>query len=61
MNIQRDKLEDPEFEKHFAVYSSDQVQAGYILSTSLMSRIVDFKEKSSRRIHLSFIGSILLY
>jgi len=60
MNFTRDdliKLEDPEFEKHFVVYSNDQVEARYILSTSLMRRIVEFKEKSDRKIHLSFIGS----
>lgn len=53
------KLEDPEFERHFAVYGDDQVEARYILSTSLMKRIVDFKQKSGRKIYLSFIGSML--
>ena len=60
MNITRDqliKLDDPEFEKHFVVYSNDQIQARYILSTSLMKRIVDFKKKTNRNIHLSFVGS----
>jgi hypothetical protein len=51
------KLEDIEFEKSFAVYGDDQVEARYILSTSLMKRIVDFKKKSNRVIHLSFVGS----
>ena len=57
MNIQRDslvKLEDPEFEHHFVVYGKDQVEARYILSTSLMARIVDFKKKTNARISLSF-------
>lgn len=53
------KLEDPEFERHFAVYGSDQVEARYILSTSLMKRIVDFKEKTRKKIYLSFIGSMV--
>jgi hypothetical protein len=53
------KLEDPEFESHFAVYGSDQVEARYILSTSLMARITDFKKKTGKRIHLSFIGSMV--
>ncbi len=60
MNIFRGqliKLEDPEFERNFAVYGSDQIEARYILSTSLMSRIVDFKKSSGRKIHLSFVGS----
>ena len=51
------KLEDPEFEKLFVVYGGDQIEARYILSTSLMKRITDFKKKTKRRIYLSFVGS----
>jgi hypothetical protein len=53
------KLEDPEFESHFVVYGSDQIEARYILSTSLMARITDFKEKTGKKIYLSFIGSMV--
>lgn len=53
------KLEDPEFERHFVVYGNDQIQARYILSTSLMERIVDFKKKTDRKIYLSFVGSMV--
>jgi len=53
------QLEDPEFEKLFAVYGNNQIEARYILSTSLMKRIVDFKKKSGRQIYLSFVGSKL--
>lgn len=56
-NLSRDeliKLEDPEFEKFFVVYGNDQIEARYILSTSLMKRIVDFKKKTNRNIHISF-------
>ncbi len=53
------KLEDPEFERHFVVYGDDQIEARYILSTSLMKRIVDFKEKTRKKIYLSFIGSMV--
>lgn len=53
------KLDDPEFEKHFVVYGNDQIQARYILSTSLMERIVEFKKKTGRKIHLSFVGSMV--
>ena len=48
------KLEDPEFEKEFVVYSSDQIEARYILSHSMMKRILEFKRKSNSRVHLSF-------
>ena len=53
------KLEDPEFESHFVVYGSDQVEARYILSTSLMARITGFKNKTGKKIYLSFIGSMV--
>lgn len=51
------KLEDPEFEKLFVVYGTDQVEARYVLSTSLMKRICDFRKKTGRTIHLSFVRS----
>lgn len=51
------KLEDPEFEKNFVVYSTDQVEARYILSPALMQRILEFKTRTSARISLSFIDS----
>ena len=59
-NVSRDglvKLEDPEFEKEFVVHGTDQIEARYILSTSLMERIVQFKRKTAKRICLSFVGS----
>jgi hypothetical protein len=51
------QLEDPEFEREFVVYGSDQIEARYILSTSLMQRILDFQHKTGTKIHLSFTGS----
>lgn len=61
-NLSRDdlvKLEDPEFEKEFVVYSTDQVEARYILSLSLMRRILEFKRKVRVPLHLSFVGGNL--
>jgi hypothetical protein len=51
------KLEDPEFEKVFAVYGSDQVEARYILSTALMQRLLDFTKKTKCPVHISFVRS----
>ncbi len=51
------KLENPQFEKKFVVYSNNQVEARYILTPALMQRIMDFKEKSKKNIRLSFIHS----
>lgn len=59
MNKMRDpliKLEDPEFEKVFAVYGTDAIEANYILSPALMRRIIDFKNKSGK-IQLSFVDA----
>lgn len=41
------RLENPEFEKHLVVYATDQVEARYVLSTSLMERITNFYNKIS--------------
>ena len=51
------KMEDPEFEKLFVVYGNDQIEARYILSTSLMRRITDFQKKTKKNIYLSFVGT----
>ncbi len=51
------ELENPEFEKLFTLYGDDQVEARYILSTSLMERLVNFRRKTNARLHLSFINS----
>lgn len=60
LNINRGdlvKMEAPEFEKYFVVYGDDQIEARYILSTSLMERITEFRKKTGRRICVSFMGS----
>jgi hypothetical protein len=54
-------LEDPEFETFFAVYSDNQITARYLLSTSLMARLVDFRKKHGQTLYLSLIdGHIYL-
>ena len=50
------KLEDPEFEREFAVYSTDQVEARYILSPALMRRMLEFKNKTGEKVYFSFTG-----
>jgi tetratricopeptide (TPR) repeat protein len=49
------KLEDLEFDRLFRVYGDDQIESRYVLSTSLMQRLVDFNRKAKRKVHLSFI------
>jgi len=51
------KLEDVEFEKAFVTYSTDQIEARYILSTALMQRILAFRTQSRKAISMSFVDS----
>ncbi len=51
------KLEDPEFERLFAVYGSDQIEARYILSTSLMQRLIDLRKKVNQEIFVAFVAN----
>lgn len=51
------KLENPEFEKICAVFSTDQIEARYILSTSLMDRIVKFRNRVRREVFFCFANS----
>jgi len=48
------KMDNPEFEKNFVVYGSDQIEARYILTHSMMQRILDFKKLSSVPLSISF-------
>lgn len=48
-------LEDREFSRYFRVYSYDQIEARYILSTSLMARLVNFRKQVKANIYISFI------
>lgn len=52
-------LEDPEFERYFRVHSTDQVEARYILSLSLMQRLVEFRTKLNTPIALAFVNSMI--
>jgi len=51
------RLENPDFEKEFCVYADDQVEARYILTPSLMERILAYKRKWKSKISLSFCDS----
>ncbi|WP_448265905.1 DUF3137 domain-containing protein [Nostoc sp. DSM 114159] len=53
------KLEDPEFAKFFTVYGDDQIEARYVLSTSLMDKIVNFRKKTNRNIYISFVDDMI--
>jgi len=58
-NMGRDelvKMDDIAFEREFVVYSTDQIEARYILSHALMQRLLTFKNKSKHPVYISFIG-----
>ena len=54
-------LEDPEFERCFAVYASDEITARYVLTPAMMLRMTELKKKYNRAIMLSFSGSYFYF
>jgi hypothetical protein len=51
------KLENPEFEKIFVVHATDQIEARYILTYTLMESMVNLYKMCKRPIYFSFKGS----
>jgi hypothetical protein len=52
-------LEDIQFRKKFAVIGEDQVESRYLLSTSLMQRLLDYKRKVNKNVAFSFVDNWL--
>jgi Protein of unknown function (DUF3137) len=52
------KMENPDFEKAFAVHSSDPVEAHYILTPSLMERMMGLHAKASN-VQFAFFQSVV--
>ncbi len=55
-NLQLVELEDPAFERAFKVSASDPVEARYLLSPSLMQRILAFHQNTGGKLRLGFMG-----
>jgi Protein of unknown function (DUF3137) len=53
------ELEDPDFEKRFVCTSTDPVEARYLLSPSLIQRILRMAERSSGSLRISFLEECL--
>jgi hypothetical protein len=49
------QLDDPEFEKKFVVYGNDPIEARYILTHSMMKRILEFQKKIPHPLFISFV------
>jgi len=54
-NTQLVTLEETEFEKEFAVFSNDQVEARYILTPTMIERIKKVKFNLEKDIYLAFV------
>jgi hypothetical protein len=50
-------MEDPEFEAEFVVYGTDQVDARYVLSTSMLRRILELRLRWATDLRLAFLES----
>jgi hypothetical protein len=50
-------MEDPEFEAEFVVYGTDQVEARYVLSTSMLRRILEIRRRWATDVRLAFLES----
>ncbi len=50
------KLENPAFEKEFVVYSSNQQEARYILTPTMMEAMVSIRQNYKLKMSFSFIG-----
>ena len=53
------RLEDPDFNRFFEVYTDDQVTARYLLTTKMMARLSDFRRKHKAAVYASLIDGTL--
>jgi len=48
------KMDSVAFEKEFVVYSNDQIEARYILTHTLMQKLLNYKKRSKHPVYVSF-------
>lgn len=59
--LQRLRLEDPVFERKFEVYSDNQIEARYLLTTAFMERLLRLKQAfGGKKIECSFFDHQLM-
>jgi hypothetical protein len=56
-NLAKVKLESSEFENRFIVYSTDQVEARYILTPSFMERLSKLQDMMGQKTAFSFVNT----
>jgi hypothetical protein len=54
------RMDDPAFEKAFVVYGSDQIEARYILTHTMMARLLKLKKDTGSKIYVSFKGEKIM-
>ncbi len=54
IDVELVKMENSEFKKYFKVYATDQTEARYILTPTIMEALVKLRKKYNRRLYLSF-------
>lgn len=54
------KMDDPSFEKAFVVYGTDQIEARYILTHTMMERLLKLKMETDSNIYVSFSGEKIM-
>ena len=60
-NYEKVELEDVEFNNKFSVYTTNQIEARYVLTTSMMNRLLNLKQCfNSKYIRASFKGNQLV-
>lgn len=59
--MDRARLEDPEFEKAYEVYTTDQVEARFILTPDFMQKLVDLETTfHGKKLRCAFVGQEML-
>jgi len=53
-SLQEVSLEDPDFEREFAVYSDDEVEARYILTPAMMERLLSLRARAGKPVYMAF-------
>lgn len=59
LGLKKFQMEDVEFNKKFSTYATNQHDAFYVLTPTLMEKIKELEKKYPGRIYMSFIGTEL--
>ncbi|WP_345971010.1 MULTISPECIES: DUF3137 domain-containing protein [Sulfurimonas] len=54
------RMDDPAFEKAFVVYGTDQIEARYILTHTMMQRLLKLKKDTGSKVYVSFNGEKIM-